>query len=120
MTSEIYPDYSRNSVIYSKVEQKKFPVFCWYDTINGFPPEGYWYSTGGSCRYQSTGIHGNCYLFNFHPEVTEDLINAWVKEYGKDLNSKEDAQKIQEQTKEHMEFTKKFSRTIIHGFESFL
>lgn len=118
--AEVYPDYSRNSVIYSKVEEKKFPVFVWYDTINGFPPEGYWYVTSPNCRYLSSGIQGNCYLFNFHPEITEAMVESWLKEYGKELGSQEQAAAIREQTKDNFEYTKGLSRKIIHAFESFL
>ena len=120
VTVEIYPDYSRNSVIYSEVEEKKIPAFCWYDTINGFPPQGYWYALSPNCRYQSTGINGNCYLFNFHPEVTEELVAAWVKEHASELPNKEMATRMIEETKANMEFTLGLSRKIIHGFESFL
>lgn len=119
-TAEIYPDYSRNSVIYSKVEEKKFPAFLWTQTTHGFPPRGYWYLTTPHCRYLSSGIHGNCYLFNFHPEVTPELVNSWLKEYGKDLPNAELAEEIRRQTQEHFEVTKAFSRKIIHAFESFL
>jgi GMP synthase-like glutamine amidotransferase len=118
--AEVYPDYSRNSVVYSKVEGRKFPVFAWYDTVNGFPPQGYWYLTTPNCRYLSSGIHGNCYLFNFHPEITLELVQSWLKEYGKELESKEAAQKIIEQTQEHLESTQALSKKIIHAFESFL
>ena len=118
--AEIYPDYSRNSVIYGELEEKKFPAFCWYDTFNGFPPQGYWYVTSPNCRYLSSGIHGNCYLFNFHPEVTEALIATWVKEYAADLPSKESGAQILEQSKEHLPFTLQLSRRIIHAFQSFL
>ena len=118
--AEIYPDYSRNSVVYGEIEEKRFPAFCWYDTFNGFPPQGYWYVLSPNCRYQSTGIHGNCYLFNFHPEVTEDLVASWVKEYAADLPSKDAGAKILADTKANIEWTKKFSRRIIHAFESFL
>ena len=120
VTVEVYPDYSRNSVIYGEFDEKKFPAFCWYDTFNGFPPQGYWYILSPNCRYQSTGIHGNCYLFNFHPEVTEELVAAWVKEYGNELPSKEAGARMIEETKANMEFTKRLSRRIIHAFESFL
>jgi len=117
---EIYPDYSRNSVIYGELEEKKFPALCWYDTFNGFPPQGYWYVTSPNCRYQSTGINGNSYLFNFHPEVTEELAASWVKEYAGDLPSKEYGAKLLEDTKANSDFTKRLSRRIIHAFESFL
>lgn len=120
VTAEIYPDYSRNSVIYSKVEEKRFPAFMWSQTTHGFPPRGYWYLTTPHCRYLSSGIHGNCYLFNFHPEATPELVNAWLKEYGKELPSAEMAEQIRTQTAEHAEATKAFSRKIIHAFESFL
>jgi len=118
--AEVYPDYSRNSVVYSKVEEKKFPALVWYDTCHGFPPQGYWYVYSPNCRYLSSGINGNCYLFNFHPEVTEDMVNKWLKEYKKDLPSDEAAEKIRAQTKENFEYTKTFSRKIIHAFQSFL
>lgn len=117
--AEIYPDYSRNSVIYEHVEEVKFPAFCWTDTINGFPPKGYWYALSPNCRYQSTGINGNSYLFNFHPEANEELIAAWLKEYGKDIADPERVQQIQSQTAEKVEFSKRLSRKIIHAFESF-
>jgi len=120
VTGEVYADYSRNSVIYSTIDEKFFPIFCWYDTINGFPPTGYWYMLSPNCRYQSTGIHGNCYLFNFHPEVNEALLNSWLKEYGKEVGSKEAIQKIQEQGAEGFQFAKKLSQKIIHAFEAFL
>jgi GMP synthase-like glutamine amidotransferase len=120
ITAEIYPDYSRNSVVYGDLEETKFPAFCWYDTINGFPPKGYWYALSPNCRYQSTGINGNCYLFNFHPEVTEELIASWLKEYGKELGAPEAVKKIQEETSENIAFSKKLSHKIIHAFESFL
>lgn len=120
VNAEIYPDYSRNSVIYSKVEEKKFPAFVWYDTFHGFPPTGYWYLTTPGCRYLSAGIHGNSYLFNFHPEITEDLIKSWLKEYKRDLIDPSDAERILEQTRENFEYAKGFSRKIIHAFESFL
>jgi len=118
--ADIYPDYSRNSVIYSKVEEKKFPVFAWFDTFHGFPPQGFWYVTHPNCRYLSSGINGNCYLFNFHPEVTPDLVNSWLKEYKKELAKPEQADKIRQETEEHFEYTKNFSRKVIHAFESFL
>jgi GMP synthase-like glutamine amidotransferase len=118
--AEIYPDYSRNSVVYSEFKEKKIPVFCWYDTINGFPPQGYWYVLSPNCRYQSVGIHGNCYCFNFHPEVTEELIEGWLKEYGHELPSKETADKIRAKIQEHLPFNKRLSRQIIHAFQSFL
>lgn len=120
ITVEIYPDYSRNSVIFSEVEEKKIQAFCWYDTFNGFPPQGYWYALSPNCRYQSTGINGNCYLFNFHPEVTEELVAAWVKEHASELPNKEIAAQMIEETKANMEYTLGLSRKIIHGFESFL
>lgn len=118
--AEVYPDYSRNSVIFSKVEEKKFPAFTWFDTFHGFPPTGYWYATHPSCRYLSSGIHGNCYLFNFHPEVTPELVGKWLKEYGKELPEPELADQIRQDTETHFEYTKGLSRKIIHGFESFL
>jgi GMP synthase-like glutamine amidotransferase len=120
VTAEIYPDYSRNSVIYSEIEQKTFSAFCWSDTMNGFPPSGYWYVLSPNCRYQSVGINGNCYCFNFHPEVTEELINSWLSEYGKEVGSDELIQKIKAQSAEHVAFSKNLSRIIIHAFESFL
>jgi len=118
--AEVYPDYSRNSVIYSKIEEKKFPAFVWFDTFHGFPPTGYWYLTAPACRYLSSGIHGNCYLFNCHPEVTPELVGQWLKEYGKELPDPDMAEKIRQETEEHFEYTKGFSRKIIHAFESFL
>jgi len=118
--AEVYPDYSRNSVIYSKVEEKKFPAFVWYDTINGFPPQGFWYVYSPNCRHLSTGINGNCYLFNFHPEITEAMVDSWLKEFGKELESKDQVLLIKELTQEHFEYTKRLSRKIIHAFQSFL
>lgn len=120
ITAEMYPDYARNSVIFETVEEKKFAAFCWSDTINGFPPTGYWYITSPNCRYLSSGIHGNCYLFNFHPEVTEELINSWLKEYAKDVGTPDFVKRITEQTPENIAYSKALSRKIIHGFESFL
>jgi GMP synthase - Glutamine amidotransferase domain len=120
VTGEIYPDYSRNSVIYSQIEEKKFPALMWTDAMSGFPPEGYWYCLSPTCRYLSVGIHGNCYAFNFHPEITEELLQAWVKEYSHDLASKEDAARILTQAPEHMAFNRSLSRKIIHAFQSFL
>lgn len=117
---EVYPDYSRNSVVYGEIEEKKFPVFSWSDTFNGFPPQGYWYLTSPNCRHQSTGINGNCYLFNFHPEVTEELVQGWIKEHAADLPSKEAGAKILADTSANIEGAKKLSRRIIHAFESFL
>lgn len=120
MGAEIYPDYSRNSVIYSLVDQTKFPVLMWTDSMSGFPPEGYWYLNTPTCRYLSVGVHGNCYAFNFHPEVTEPLLGSWLKEYAQDLHSKEDAVKIRQQAAENMEFTLGLSRKIMNAFQSFL
>ena len=119
-TAEIYPDYARNSVVYSKVEEKKFPAFAWFDTFHGFPPTGYWYAYHPHCRYFSCGILGSSYLFNFHPEVTPELVESWLKEYGNELPDKAMAEQIRKETAGHMEFTKAFSHKIIHGFESFL
>lgn len=120
ISAEVYPDYSRNSVVYSQVQEKKFPALLWADTMSGLPPEGYWYLNAPTCRYLSVGVHGNCYAFNFHPEVTEELLDSWLKEYSQDLNAKEDAQKIREATAQNMEFTRLLSRKIIHAFKSFL
>lgn len=120
VTAEVYPDYSRNSVIYSQVEEKKFPVFGWYDTINGFPPQGYWYLTTTNCRYLSFGVHGNCYGFNFHPEITENLLNEWLKAYPRDLPNKDAAEQIKAQAAAGLEYNRKLARKIIHALESFL
>ncbi|MCP5468606.1 MAG: hypothetical protein H7A32_04990 [Deltaproteobacteria bacterium] len=120
INAEVYPDYSRNSVIYSKVEEKKFPVFTWCDTLHGFPPEGYWYLNSPKCRYLSTGINGNSYLFNFHPEITEEMVGQWLQHYFQDLGSKELAAQLKEATREHIEQAQAFSHKIIHAFESFL
>lgn len=120
VTAEVYPDYSRNSVIYSKVEEKKFPAFAWFDTFHGFPPTGYWYATTPGCRYFSSGILGSSYLFNFHPEVTPELVESWLKEYGKELPDPALADRIRKETGENFEYAKGFSRKIIHAFESFL
>ncbi len=118
--AEIYPDYCRNSVVFSKIEEKKFPAFAWYDTFNGFPPQGYWYLYNPKCRYFCTGINGNCHLFNFHPEITEELVDRWLKEYGKEIEDKTAPDRIRQETKEHAEYTRRFSHKIIHAFESFL
>ncbi len=120
ITAEIYPDYSQNSVIYSEVESKNFPAFVWHNTMNRFPPTGYWYVLSPNCRYLSTGIHGNCYCFNFHPEVNEALLDSWLKEYGKEIGSEDLIQKIKEETPQHMEFTKFLAHKIIHAFDSFM
>ncbi len=120
ISAEIYPDYSRNSVIYSKVEEKKFPVFTWCDTLHGFPPQGYWYVHAAKCRYLSTGINGNSYLFNFHPEINEEMVSQWLQHYFQDVGSKERAAELLEQTREHFPQAQAFSRKIIHAFESFL
>jgi GMP synthase-like glutamine amidotransferase len=120
MTAEIYPDYARNSVIYSKVEEKKFPAFAWFDTFHGFPPTGYWYAYHPYCRYFSSGILGSSYLFNFHPEVTPELVDTWLKEYASELPDKAMAEQIRKETQENIEYTKGFAHKIIHAFESFL
>ncbi len=120
VTAEIYPDYSRNSVIYSKFEEKKFPALVWYDTVHGFPPTGYWYVHSPHCRYLSSGIHGNCYLFQFHPEATPDLVKSWVREYGKELASPEAGERLVQLTQEHFASSQGLARKIVHAFESFL
>lgn len=117
---EIYPDYSRNSVIYSKVEEKRFPAFAYLNTFHGFPPKGYWYVYHPDCRYFSSGIHGNCYLFNFHPEITESLLKTWVKKFPQDFGGEEAAEKLLKNSEEKLAYSKALSRKIIHAFASFL
>ena len=118
--AEIYPDYSRNSVVYGEIPEKYFPAFCWFDTMNGFPPSGYWYVYSPKCRHLSTGINGNCYNFNFHPEVNEELLEGWLKEYGKEIGDEAAIQAIRDQAPAGIAFAKNFSHRIIHAFESFL
>ncbi|MCB1213844.1 MAG: hypothetical protein KDK66_00055 [Deltaproteobacteria bacterium] len=117
---EIYSDYSRNSVIYSKVEEKRIPAFSYLDTFHGFPPKGYWYVYHPDCRYFSSGIHGNCYLFNFHPEVTEALLKTWVQKFPQDFGGEEAAQALLSGIDKKLDYSKDFSRKIIHAFASFL
>jgi len=120
VTAEVYPDYSRNSVIYEHVDEKKFPAFRWSDSLHGFPPKGYWYVYSPNCRYLSTGINGNCYLFDFHPEINESLLQTWLKEHGREIANPELVAQIQAEAPEKIEYAKQLSRKIIHAFESFL
>ena len=58
----------------------RIKVFQWHGDTFGVPPEGVLLARGKICRNQAFRVGRNAYGLQFHFEVTEDMVEQWMKE----------------------------------------
>ncbi|MFD1708310.1 type 1 glutamine amidotransferase [Siminovitchia sediminis] len=59
-----------------------FSFMEWHEDYFDLPDEAVLLATGSFCKNQAFRIGDNIYGFQFHPEVTESILKAWVKHTG--------------------------------------
>lgn len=102
---------------------KTFPVFQWHEDTFEIPKAGKLIATASSIPHQAFRYGENAYGFQFHLEVTEDMIQEWMETYEEEfkglqstpLFSKAEIMteteiKIETYTKRGMKFLKNFFR----------
>ena len=58
-------------------------VFQWHEDTFDLPPGGVLLAEGSHCRNQAFRAGKNAYGFQFHMEVTPEMIGSWIAEYGR-------------------------------------
>lgn len=62
-------------------------VFQWHGDTFQLPPGGVLLAESSSCQNQAFRVGKRAYGFQFHIEITEEMIKTWLKEYSQELNS---------------------------------
>lgn len=73
--------------IFAGVE-KKFEVFHWHEDMFDLPEKSVLLGKSGQCPNQVIRMGEKSYGFQFHPEVSEEIVLNWVKTYGSEVESK--------------------------------
>jgi GMP synthase (glutamine-hydrolysing) len=55
-------------------------VFHWHGETFDLPPGGVWLARSEACRHQAFRIGSNAYGFQFHLEVTPEMIEDWQRQ----------------------------------------
>ena len=59
---------------------RQFPVFQWHEDTFGIPAEGALLVRGKTCKNQAFRVGRNAYGLQFHFEVTDSMVEEWMKE----------------------------------------
>ena len=65
---------------------KTFPVFQWHEDTFDLPSAGKLIATSNPILHQAFRYGENAYGFQFHLEVTEEMIHEWMKTYEDEFN----------------------------------
>jgi GMP synthase-like glutamine amidotransferase len=65
---------------------KNIPVFQWHEDTLELPANGVLLAQSKKCRNQAFRIGNNVYGLQFHVEVTDDMIEAWMKDEAGKVN----------------------------------
>ncbi len=76
-----------NDKIFSGIE-RSFNVFQWHSDTFHIPKNGTRLATGSKCKNQAFKIKTNIYAFQFHIEVTADIVKNWLGSYTTEKNDK--------------------------------
>lgn len=93
--------------------EENFYVFQWHNDIFQVPNGGILLAEGEKCKNQAIRVGKKAYGFQFHIELTENMINLWVKEEFK--NNKEKQKRILRNLKEIDRYEKIWEK-IINNF----
>jgi GMP synthase (glutamine-hydrolysing) len=92
---------------------QKIPVFQWHEDTFEIPKKGVLLAESVVCKNQAFRVGNNAYGFQFHIEVTEEMVECWMKgEEGK-VNIK----KIFNATKKFKEVFEKQAYQLFLNFE---
>ena len=86
---------------------KLFPVFQWHEDTFEIPKAAKLLATSTSIPHQAFRYGENAYGLQFHLEVTEEMIQEWVEDFGEGSKSEiliETETKIETYTKNGMKF----------------
>jgi len=64
---------------------KTFPVFQWHEDTFEIPRSAKLIATSSSVHHQAFRYADNAYGLQFHLEVTEEMIQEWIKTYEEEL-----------------------------------
>jgi GMP synthase (glutamine-hydrolysing) len=68
---------------------RTFPVFQWHEDTFEIPRAGKLIATSGLVPHQSFRYGENVYGLQFHLEVTEEMIQEWMRSYEEELRGSE-------------------------------
>ncbi len=71
-----------NDPLFSGLPQT-LDVFQWHEDTFEIPPEGQLIATSRDCPHQAFRINHCAYGLQFHIEVTDEMIESWIKKYFK-------------------------------------
>ncbi len=65
----------------------RFDVFHWHGDRFELPAASTLLSRSAQCRHQALRLHPSAYGFQFHLEITEDMIDRWTSNAAEELKS---------------------------------
>lgn len=96
---------------------KKIKVFHWHGDTFDIPKSGMRLASSKEFANQAFRFGKGVLALQFHLEVTEDMIKAWLQEYKKELAAlKLDPKKIIEDSKKYLPALKKYAETIFNNY----
>ncbi len=114
--------FSRRNPLFFQFEQKQpLMVFQWHQDTVDIPSSGYNLCYGDNYRQQAFSFQGNAFGLQFHPEMTEAMIRAWLTTDKKELDWEGfDIPKILKETAQYLPELKKIGHRIFYGFGSLI
>ncbi len=96
---------------------KKIKVFHWHGDTFDIPKSGMRLASSKMFPNQAFRFGKGVLALQFHLEVTEEMIKAWLKEYKKELVAlKLDPKKILEDTKKYAPSLKKYAQVMFNNY----
>lgn len=104
----------KNDLIFKGCKEK-FYVFQWHNDVFEIPEEGILLAKGRRCKNQAIKVGKNAYGFQFHIEITEEMVKLWMEE---ELSEKRS--KILKNLKEIDRYRKMWEKIINNFIEFYL
>ncbi len=101
----------------------EFTTFHWHQDTFEIPTEGYRLARSELYTNQAFCFGGNAYGLQFHPEVTNEMIQAWVEKDRKRTNrflSAEQEDQMLSQFTQHLPAQKDLAHKIFYGWATLL
>ena len=95
----------------------EFVTFHWHQDSFEIPTDAYRLARSEISDVQAFCYQGNAYGLQFHPEVTEEMIRAWVENNGNFI-SQEEGERILADMPQYLAAQKKLAHQLIYGFET--
>lgn len=108
--------YTQRNPLFFQMPQE-FVTFHWHQDSFEIPTDAYRLARSEISEVQAFCYQGNAYGIQFHPEVTEEVIRAWVQD-NKGFITAEEGERILADMSQHLAAQRKLAHQIIYGFET--